>query len=693
MSDKVQAQHLERKAILYVRQSSAYQVVNNQESRVLQYAMQQRLRDLGWQEIEVIDEDLGRSAGGAVVRTGFERMVAEVCLGKVGVVAAREVSRFARNSRDWQRLVEVCRVVDTLLLDHETVYAPRQGNDRLLLGLKGSLNEYELDLLRQRSVEARHQKARRGELIVAAPIGYMKTEDQRLEKDPDRRVQESIHMVLRKFVELGSVRQTLLWLLEHELQLPTRDAQGQLLWKRPRYAMVYCLLTNPAYGGAYAYGKTQSTLRYEEGLPRRATCRRPRDGWLALIAHHHEGYIAWEEFEQIQKMISENNLGGGHTGAPRRGAALLAGLLRCHRCGQKLTVHYTGRDHDVLRYACHRGHLDNGEPKCIAFGGIPVDSAVADQLLRVLEPGAIEAAVLANNQEAKRQDEVLEALRRDLEAAQYEANRAGKQYDVADPENRLVAEELERRWNRALEHVRQIEARIDGHLASGRETPPASMEEFQALAGAMAGVWNDPGTDVRLKKRIVRALIQEVVADVDVAGGEVVLVIHWKGGAHTELRVPRRRRGQCSETAKDIVEAVRTLARVCSDDLIAGVLNRNGQRTGRGNRWTRERITALRCYNEIPCYSAASRDASGWLNLTEAAAFLGISSRTLRLVVERGEIQGEHPLPDGPWVFHRKHLDTDQARVVAARAKSRGSYPAVPAADQGTLDFSRRSGT
>src|SRR3954464_2551776 len=251
ITDKVRPHHLERKALLYVRQSSAHQVLHNRESSALQYAMRDRLAALGWSEIEVVDDDLGRSAAGGVARAGFERMVAEVCLGKVGAVAAREVSRFARNSRDWQQLIEMCRVVDTVLVDGEAIYAPRDGNDRLLLGLKGSLNEYELDLLRQRSLAARYAKARRGELVVAAPVGFIKVGD-RLEKDPDRRVQEAIRLVFDKVAELGSARQALLWFLEHGLALPAKRGNGEVVWRQPRYSTVHQIIATPAY----AYGRT-----------------------------------------------------------------------------------------------------------------------------------------------------------------------------------------------------------------------------------------------------------------------------------------------------------------------------------------------------------------------------------------------------------------------------------------------------
>jgi len=694
VSDKVKSQHLGRKAILYVRQSSAYQVHHNLESQRLQYAMQERLHQLGWQEIDVVDEDLGRSAAGMVVRTGFERMVAEVCLGKVGAVAAREVSRFARNSREWQQLVEVCRVVDTILIDLDTVYSPRHSNDRLLLGLKGSLNEYELDLLRQRSVEARRAKAQRGELVVAAAVGYRTTDAPHVEKDPDRRVQAAVTLVFRKFGELGTVRQTLWWFLEHGVSLPVQTTSSAITWRRPSYHTLYRMLSNPMYGGAYAYGKTERTVQYEHGEPRTRARRRPRDQWLVLIPHAHDGYVSWEEFQRIQHAMAENQRGVPHAGAATRGPALLAGLLRCRRCGRKLMVWYTGTAHNVLRYRCHRGALDNGEPRCISFGGLVVDAAMTKEIMRVVQPAAIEAAVVATEGAARQQDEALAAWQRDLEAARYDAQRAQRQYDASDPENRLVADEFERRWNQALQRVREIEDRIDRHVQGQQHVRAPTREAFEQLAADLEAVWSAPHADIRIKKRLVRTLIHEIVVDVQAEAGEVILVIHWKGGVHTELRLPRRRRGQnSSHTSKDIIEAVRVLARICSDDLLASTLNRNGLLTGRANRWTRERVTALRTHHHIPCYDSERRASEGWMNLTEAAHALGISARTLRLAVERGELEAAHPLADGPWVFQRRVLETEAAAALVARVRRRVQGVAIPSTAQTTLNFSGISGT
>ena len=517
MSEKLTAHHLARRAIVYVRQSSHQQLVHNRESQRRQYAMEQRVRDLGWHETEVIDEDQGRSATSTHGRTGFQRMVAEVCLGRVGAVAAIEVSRFARNNRDWHQLIEMCGMVETLLIDNDTIYDPRRANDRLLLGLKGSMSEYELDLLRQRSLEARWAKARRGELVIEAPVGFVKTADQRLEKDPDLRVQHVIELVFAKFFELGSARQAAQWFVEHGVDLPAkrRGVTGwETWWRRPAYHTVIAILKEPTYAGAYAYGRTSAQTHVVDGVLHKSAVRKPLHEWGVLIPEHHDGYIAWDQFQRVQHMLDDNASqfrAERRRGAPKRGLALLAGLLRCRRCGRKLLVTYSGNNSTVPRYQCQRGRLDGLEPKCISFGGLMVDTAVVAQMLLVVRPGAVDAARLVATQEADRRQEVVKALSLEVEAARYAAALLHRQYDAVDPDNRLVAAELERRWNEALQKVRTLEAKLDQERAR-REPAPPNPDDLGPLEADLDSAWHAPDTDPRLKKRILRALIEDIAA-------------------------------------------------------------------------------------------------------------------------------------------------------------------------------------
>ena len=686
MSEKILTRHKERKAVVYVRQSSLHQVRHNNESRRLQYAMKQRVIDLGWAEVEIIDDDLGRSGASTTERVGFQRMVTEVCLGKVGAVAAIEVSRFARNNRDWHQLIEMCSLVDTLLIDHESVYDPRCANDRLLLGLKGSMSEYELDLLRQRSLEARWSKARRGELVMQSPIGFIRAADQCLELDPDKRVQNAINMVFAKFFELGAARQVLMYFIEEQIELPTlryEEDRFATVWRRPKYQLIMRFLTNPSYAGAYCFGRTKHGKRMIDGVLRKTSKHQPMRDWGVLIPEHHPGYISWPEFEKIQSMLKRNvsNFRTDGLAAAKHGSALLGGLLRCRRCGSRLRVLYTGREGAIPAYTCRRGHLDNAESRCIQFGGTNVDQAVSAELLHVIEPAAVEAAAIAATDVDKEHTQRLEALSLEAKEARYAAERARRQFDAVDPENRLVTEELERRWDIALRRQRELETRFE--LAQAETPKPIDKAALSSLAKDLKRVWDDPRTDVRLKKRIIRTLVQEIIVDVDSVAGDIELVIRWKGDIHSAIHVRRRRRGQnCLHTAKEAVEAVEILTRICSDDVIVNCLNRSKMTTGHGNRWTRERVVSLRSHHGIAIHNPERQRHEGWLNLSQAAKYLGVAPTTLRHAIETGQITGLHPLPVGPWVLRRADLDAPSAQQVILRARS---CPAAPNSRQLTL--------
>jgi DNA invertase Pin-like site-specific DNA recombinase len=690
MSDKITERHLARRAVLYVRQSTQHQVQHNEESRRLQYAMEGRLHDLGWRDVEIIDEDLGKSAGGTVERSGFQRLVSEVSLGKVGAVSARELSRLARNSADWQRLMEVCRYVDTLLVDHDAIYDIRKANDRLLLGLKGNMNEYELDLLRVRALEARVEKARRGELYARVAVGYRKTVDGLIEKHPDARVQHAMRLVFTKFLELGSARQVLMWMQEHGIETPVnRSDRGDVLWKRASYGWLHMVLTNPVYAGSYVYGRTMSVASMtEEGSIRRRVARKPGNVASVLLHDQHDGYIDREVFDRIQTMITANSQSRRHPGpgAPRIGQALLAGLLRCRRCGAKLVVNYSGTKVRVHRYECSRANIDRGEARCINFSGVEVDDRVVELVLQVVQPAAIEASEKLTHDDLSQCDAAVEALSLELKAARYAADRAHRQYDTAEPENRLVVDELERRWNAALERVRMLEARLDTSRVQA-ERPRVDVARFASLGDDVARIWRDPTTDVRLKKRIMRTLIEEVV--VNTTEREISLVVHWKGGIHTELNVLRRRRGQNRmNTSPESVEAIRLLARVCSDDLIARALNASGVKTTRENRWTRELVRSFRSTHKIAVHSAA--DDEEWITLARAAELASVADLTLKRAIERGVVSALRPVSHGPWILSKAELLRSQVlERITKKPRARPRAPGVPISDQLTLIITR----
>ena len=461
--DKITPKHLQRTAYVYIRQSSPSQVRDNLESRRRQYELADRARTLGWSRVEVVDEDLGRSGSGRVARPGFQRLVSAVCLEEVGGVFALEASRLARNNRDWYHLVDLCGLTSTLIIDAEGVYDPHDFNDRLLLGLKGTMSEWELGVMRQRSLVALREKAERGELYTTLPIGFLRTRGDRCELDPDQRIRTGIALVFEKFEELGSIRQVLLWFRQEGVELPgvTYGPFGRrVVWKLPVYGSLHKILTNPVYAGAYAYGRTRTETAIVDGQPRRRSgIPVAQDEWAVLIPEHHEGYIGWEQYQANQKRIAENMQMKGHMrrGAPRQGRALLAGLLRCRRCGRRLHVTYGGTNGRVVRYGCRGAAINHGAGSCISFGGLAADRAVEEAVLAVIQPGALEAAIRAAEHAGANRKRDGEVLALKLEQARYEAERARRQYDAAEPENRLVAAELERRWNRALEGVAEVE--------------------------------------------------------------------------------------------------------------------------------------------------------------------------------------------------------------------------------------------
>jgi DNA invertase Pin-like site-specific DNA recombinase len=666
MSAKITPDHVTRKAIVYVRQSTPTQVRENLESQRRQYALVDYARTLGFADVELIDQDLGHSGATLAGRVGFQRLVAQVSLGAVGAVFCLEASRLARNNRDWHHLIDLSGLVGTLLIDPEGVYDPRLSNDRLLLGLKGTMSEFELTLFRQRSLEARNQKAVRGELRIPIPVGFCWTTERLLEKKPDLRVQQAIDMVFTKFHELGSVRQTLFWLRERQMSLPRHRSHhfdGEIEWAAPGYSTLRNILTNPIYAGAYVFGRTGSrTAIVDERAHVTRGHPKPIADWMVLIHGHHAGYVTWDEYERNQRILSENaNMKGRMVrGAPRQGGALLAGLIRCGRCGRKLHVHYSGKQ-SVALYRCR---TPNEAAACLGFRGTSLERAVEEEVLKVLEPGAIEAALSAAQDAAEGKDEHLRAAELELEQARYGAERSFRQYDASDPENRLVTGELERRWNETLARVRAFEERLR-ELEQQAPSPRAAVDDqLLTLGSDFARVWQEPSTDMRLKKRLVRTLIEEVVADVSERGDTIQAVIHWRGGVHSTRQVRKNTTGHRRAGAEKTAEIVAQMAGRFSDEDVALTLNRLGIRTNMGLTWSAGRVRAYRSYHKFPAL-----DVADVVTLNEAAEILGVCAMTVRRIIGRGVLPATQAAPSVPWSIRRSALDELSVREAVQASK------------------------
>ena len=666
---KITASHLSRQAIVYLRQSSAAQVEHNRESTDRQYALASKARELGWpgERVIVIDEDLGLSGSGAVARSGFARLTAEVALAHVGLVLGLEVSRLARNNAEWYRLIDLAGLTDTLIGDADGLYHPALFNDRLLLGLKGTMSEAELYVLRARLNGGIRNKAARGELRRGLPVGFVWGEAEgEVRFHPDEAVVTAIRNVFARFSETGSARRVWLWFRSEGLQFPLQMHQGgEIRWVEASYTAIHHVLTNPVYAGAYAYGKTrQETILDAAGGRRKRLRHLPRSEWQVLIPEHHPGFIDWQSYEANQERIARNTRPGPHKagGAVREGSALLQGFARCGHCGRRLHTHYRGRNSSPGYHCPGKVLVEGRGVYCLNIGGIQIDEAVTRAFITALEPAGLAATIAAAERLESDREAALKQWRLGVERASYEAQRAERRYRAVDPDNRLVARGLEREWEERLRALDAAKAELDRReRQQPRVISQAERERLLALGPDLAAVWHAATTTPRDRKELLRTLLEEVTITVDRNEAAAHLTLRWKGGVLNEidLALPRSRPATI-RTDEDTIALVRRLAVHYPDSVIAGILNRQGRTTAYGHRFIAGRVGNLRRHWDIPCFeptavglqpTGLSRGApeGELLTIKKAAVVLGVAPSTIHRLLNDGIIAGEQLTPGAPW--------------------------------------------
>ncbi len=665
--------HLRRAALVYIRQSSPAQVENNTESTRRQYALVDKALRLGWPSaaVSVVDDDLGLSGAQAAGRSGFAHMATEVAMGRVGIVLCLEVSRLARNNADWYRLLDLCALTRTLIADTDGLYHPGDFNDRLVLGLKGTMSEAELHILRARLDGGIRHKAARGELRRGVPTGFVWGEtDGEILFHPDEAVVNAIRTVFERFAETGSARRVWLWFRSNDLLFPLQDTRSlgrEVRWVVPTYHAIHGVLIHPCYAGAYTYGRTRFERYIDgQGNMRGRSRRLPRDQWTVLIRDHHPGFIDWETFEANRMRINTNTrpkphrnedaadaLTDGPSGrAVREGAALLQGLAVCGHCGRRLRTHYSGRNVRQGYHCPGKSIVEGRGQYCLNIGGCQIDAAVADAVLTALEPAGMEAALVAAEHLEAHHDAALNQWRLEVERRRYEASKAERRYHAVDPENRLVARGLEAQWEQRLRELNDAEAEMEQRQRQQpRSLNDAERQGLLALGRDLRRVWSAPTTTDRDRKELLRTLLEDVNIVVERAEYRTRLAVRWRSGDITRLEVALPRSNPPTRrTDEETIDIIRRLAVHHADGVIAGILNRQKRRTVSGDRFTAGHVQSLRHHRGIPCRKASTETAGAApVNVRKAAELLNLAPGTVLRWIEDGFIPAEQPTPGAPW--------------------------------------------
>ena len=658
MSDlqKITEQHRRRRAVVYVRQSTMTQVERNHESRARQYALRQLAIELGWPaaSVSVVDEDLGRSGASTDGRLGFKELVAEVGLGQVGLILALETSRLARSSADWHQLLDLCALTGALIGDQDGIYSPGNFNDRLLLGLKGTMSEAELHLIRARLDGGLRNKAQRGELEQNLPVGLDRDEDGRTVLCADEQVRHALGRVFELWRRIGSARQVVSVLRDEQQRVPRRSVGSRRVrWAPATYGSVHAFLTNPAYAGAFVWGRTSQKKQLDQtGRVRRRTIDLPIEQWSVCLPEHHPGYVTWEEYlatrDRLRHNVRPRGEGGG---AAREGVALLQGIVRCGRCGRRMQVAYSGNDGQVPRYACVRAHQLHGtDSACQSLGALRLEKAVTAAFLEAITPAGVRACTEAIGELERQHEERLHGQRLAVERAEFEAGRARRQFDACEPEHRLVARSLESRLETALAELER-ERRMLAELET-RRPEPLTLAERQALSRLIRDLprlWAAATTTARDRKGLLRTLINEVIVTIQQQPRRAEVQIVWEGGARTELTVALVKRGtERNRTSEDTIELVRKLAAHTGDQQIAAILNKQGRRTGTGLPFNQPRVASIRVKHGIPA-APPPDPGSDLFTVAQAANELQVAQTTIYRWLRAGLLPAQQTTPHAPW--------------------------------------------